>query len=69
MARPVRRFHELTLNGPRPFGNDIYTATLPMRAYSDEQLTFYASHSGAPAVPSLDSHVSIGLSGFLVSMN
>jgi hypothetical protein len=60
--------HELALSGPRRFGNDIYTATHPVRIYADDALFLRAQHSFVPAGPAQDSHVSIGISGYLVDL-
>ena len=60
--------HEIALKDPRRLGNDIYTASHAVRIYGEEGLTFRAVHSSAPAEPPLDSHISIGVSGYLVDM-
>jgi hypothetical protein len=57
-------FHEIALTGPRPLGNDIYTASQPVRVYAEEQLTLRAVHSASAST--LQSSVSVGISGHLV---
>ena len=62
--------HEIALNDPRPLGNDIYTASQPVRIYAEPNagLVFRALHSGALSGPEIDSEVSINISGYFVDV-